>query len=264
MAKACIVDIPHSRVSLEVFVEGSRPTVVLLPSARRDASDFDRLASDLQAAGFDSVAVNFRTIGRSLGPSDGLTLHDLADDVSQVIGSLIDGPAHVVGHAFGNTVARATAAYCPDVVASVTLLACGGHDDAQDQASDEWLWHYQRCARADLSDTERIESLQVAFFAPENDPRSWLSGWWPDRLGLAEILRRSDSSEWWHGGKAPMLIMQPLDDVLGPPRVGGALAAALGERVQYVELPDCGHAILPEQPAAIANHIVGFLRRIAV
>lgn len=260
MATARNVDIPKSGVRLEVFVEGDRPVVVLVPSANRDASDFDRLARDLCIAGFDSVSVNLRTIGGSTGPSDGVTLHDLADDVAAVIRNLVGRPAHLVGHAFGNTVVRATAAYYPEDVASVTLLACGGHDMANDPPSDELFVHFQRSQQMDLPDEERAKSLQILFFAPASDPRPWLTGWWPDKLGLVSILARTDPSEWWSAGTAPLLIVQPLDDILGPPRVGRALASALGERARYVELANCGHAILPEQPDAISAQVIGFLQ----
>jgi pimeloyl-ACP methyl ester carboxylesterase len=47
---------------------------------------------------------------------------------------------------------------------------------------------------------------------------------------------------------------------MAPPAVGRRLAAAAGERARYVEVPDCGHAILPEQPEAVAVAVVGFLR----
>jgi pimeloyl-ACP methyl ester carboxylesterase len=258
-----LVDVEERGVRLEVLVQGDDPDVVLLASANRDVTDFRELMHDLHRAGFDSAAINLRTIGRSTGPSDGLTLRDLAEDVFAVIGRLSGRPVHIVGHAFGNTVARATAAYCPEGVASVALLACGGHDMAHDPPSDEWFWHFRRCQETDLPDEDRIESLQFAFFAPGNDASAWLSGWWPDRLGLASILDRSDPTEWWQGGDAPMLLLQPIDDVIGPPRVGRALSAALGERARYRELAQCGHAILPEQPAAVAAHLIRCLRDLA-
>ncbi len=260
MATVRSVDIPGRDVCLEVLIEGDDPEVVLVPSANRDASDFDALTRDLRLAGFDSVSVNLRTIGGSTGPAGDLRLHDLADDVRSVIDNVVGRPAHLVGHAFGNTVVRATAAYHPASVASVTLLACGGHDMASDPLSDESLFHFDRCQQMDLPAEERIESLRVAFFAPGNDPSPWLNGWWPDRLGLASILARSDPSEWWDAGTGPLLILQPLDDVLGPPRVGRALAAALGERARYVELANCGHAILPEQPTLVSREVIGFLK----
>ena len=37
------------------------------------------------------------------------------------------------------------------------------------------------------------------------------------------------------------------------------LALRLGARGRYVEVPQCGHAILPEQPEAIARAVIAFL-----
>ena len=54
-------------------------------------------------------------------------------------------------------------------------------------------------------------------------------------------------------GEADVLIVQPLQDRLCPIKIGRDLALRLGARARYVEVPHCGHAILPEQPEAIAR-----------
>jgi pimeloyl-ACP methyl ester carboxylesterase len=58
----------------------------------------------------------------------------------------------------------------------------------------------------------------------------------------------------------PILIIQPLQDAMAAPEVGREAAAALGPRATYREVPNCGHAILPEQPDVIARHVIDFLR----
>src|SRR5438477_3312757 len=67
-----------------------------------------------------------RGVGGSCGSLDGATLHDLASDVAGVIKAIGCGPAHLVGHAFGNRIARCLAVDQPPLVRSVTLLAAGG------------------------------------------------------------------------------------------------------------------------------------------
>src|SRR5206468_4851923 len=145
---------------IEVVVTGDQPDVVLVPSAQRGAADFERLADDLWAAGHGSVALNPRGVGASSPVPEAVSLRTLAADVAGVAAALVDGPAHVVGHALGNVVARATAAYHPDVVRSVTLLACGGHDVATAPPPEDVLVHFERCHRTDLPDEVRIESLR--------------------------------------------------------------------------------------------------------
>jgi pimeloyl-ACP methyl ester carboxylesterase len=247
-------------VRLQVRIYGPDPRLVLLPSANRGAEDFDHLGGLLAEAGHASVAVNPRGIAGSTGPLDALTMRDLADDVAGVAERLAGGPVHVVGHALGNTVARATATYRPGEVRSLCLLACGGHDLERHQPSPPVMAAFGRCFDLSLNESERVAALQTTFFAAGNDPRPWLDGWWPEGRHIGEAMRRSDWREWWRGGDAPVLIVQPVEDMMGPLAVGRELALALDRRARYVEIPHCGHAILPEQPEVVAETLVAFLR----
>jgi pimeloyl-ACP methyl ester carboxylesterase len=53
--------------------------------------------------------------------------------------------------------------------------------------------------------------------------------------------------------------VQGLDDVLAPPVNGRALVERLGRRASLIEVPDAGHAMLPEQPLAVADALIDFL-----
>ena len=250
----------HRRgVRLEVLEQGSGPDVVLIPSAMRGAADFAHLQAALTHAGYRSLALNPRGAGRSSGPMEELTLQDVADDVALVVTSLCEGPAHLVGHALGNIAVRATASFRPEVARSVTVMPSGGHDLASRPVAPEVIEAVARCHDESLGEAERLEALRVAFFAPGNDPSVWLDGWWPASARLAGAIGRTDPELWWRGGTVPMLIIQPLDDAMASPEIGRSTAEALGDRATYVEVPNCGHAILPEQPEAIAGYIIAFL-----
>jgi pimeloyl-ACP methyl ester carboxylesterase len=225
----------------------------------RGATDFAPLQAALADAGYRSLAIHPRGAGNSRGPTEHVSLRDLADDVASVVIDLGAGPAHLVGHALGNIIVRATASYRPDVAGSVTVMPCGGHDLAAHPVPAAVLDAFVRCHDRTRSDAERLDALRVAFFAPGNDPRSWLDGWWPTS-GTSEAAMRSDPQEWWRGGTVPILVVQPLQDAMASVEAGREAAAALGERATYVEVPRCGHAILPEQPEAIAAHLIRFLR----
>jgi pimeloyl-ACP methyl ester carboxylesterase len=247
-------------VALEVLVEGAGADVVLVPSALRGAQDFDLLQSALSDAGYRSIAVNLRGAGNSRGEVDGLTLRDVADDVAFVVGQICGGRAHLVGHALGNSVVRAMASYRPEVAATVTVMPCGAQHLDRHPMTPEIAAAMGRCHDDSLSEHDRIAALQLAFFAPGNDASVWLDGWWPGAAGNVAALGRSDPEEWWRAGTVPILIIQPLNDAMIPPEVGRSAAAAFGARAAYREVPACGHAILPEQPAVIAGHIIEFLR----
>jgi pimeloyl-ACP methyl ester carboxylesterase len=244
-------------VHLEVLVEGEGDDVVLVPSSMRGARDFAHLQSALAEAGYRSIAVNLRGAGGSSPPEPDVTLRDLADDIAFVIRSLGQDRAHLVGHALGNIVVRATASYVPDVARTVTVMPCGGHNLGTYPVPERVSAAFARCLDANLPEEDRLEALGVAFFAPGNDARSWLEGWFPaSSLGGAI---QADPEEWWRAGSAPMLIIQPISDAMVPVAVGRDAAAELGSRATYVEVQNCGHAVLPEQPGEIAAHIIRFL-----
>jgi len=97
----------------------------LLPLAEV-REDFDDLAEKLASAGYMTAAIDPRGFGKSTGPA-GRTMADFAVDVAEVVEALSPGkPAVLIGHAFGNRVARSTAAFAPQAVSGLILLACGG------------------------------------------------------------------------------------------------------------------------------------------
>ena len=110
-------------VNIEVLSQGSGAVIVLLPSLGRSGEDYDTVAAMLASDGFRVLRPQPRGIGRSKGPMDGLNMHDLAADVAGVIENENKGPVVVVGHAFGNFVARQVAADRPDLVRGVVVAA---------------------------------------------------------------------------------------------------------------------------------------------
>src|ERR1700747_2451358 len=112
--------------TLECTLSGSGTPVVLLANAGCSTGYFDHLARALVTGRFQTISINMRGVAGSCGSLDGATLHDLAGDVAGVITAIGRGPAHLVGHAFGNRIARCLAADQPSLVQSVTLIAAGG------------------------------------------------------------------------------------------------------------------------------------------
>ena len=244
-------------VRLAAMVRGRGPDVVLIPSHGRGAADFDDLARRLDEAGFRAVALDPRGVGDSRGPADGVTLHDLAGDVALVIERCCKPPVHVLGHANGQRIARCLAVDRPDLVDRLVLLACGGKVPGDAEA---WAL-YDDLYDGSLPVARRLEALRRNFFCDGGDAAVWLDGWWQ---AAREIQDRANDAagleEWWHGGSAPMLVIQGEDDVVAPPQNGHLLAGELGARVTLVNLPGVAHAMLPEQPGRIGDLVVAWLR----
>lgn len=248
-----------SQVHLEVagYGETGDPLVVLIPALGRGADDFDDLGQRLAAAGFFVLCPNPRGVGGSTGPLENLNIYDHAHDIAVIISEMPGAAAHVVGHAFGNIVARALATEWPGAVRSLALLAAGGEVPGEKEANRALL----RCYQLDLPQHERIEAIRTAFFAAGNDPSVWAQGWWPEvKDAQLAALAATDRERFRDGGAADILVIQGLDDRLAPPENGRRLEERLGDRVELVELPSAGHALLPEQPRRIAEVLIHFLK----
>jgi pimeloyl-ACP methyl ester carboxylesterase len=243
---------------IEYYAQGSGALVVLLPSLGRGAEDFSAIRARLAEA-CRVLVPQPRGIGASKGLMAGVTLHDYAGDVALVIENEGGGPALIGGHAFGNFVARTTAADRPDLVRAVALLAATHvwpvPPDVRESIS--------KSSDLSLSDDERLRHLKHAFFAPGNDASVWLQGWYPEvKKAQRAATDATPQAEWWQAGKVPILDVQPEYDVMIPPESALRYQEELGERVSITLVPDAGHALLPEQPEAVALALLGYLREL--
>lgn len=241
---------------LTAYVSGNGPLVVCHPSFGRWSRDFEPVVDALIEAGHRVALFDPRGVGESTGPIETASMHDLAADLLRIARYLAPPPYDLIGHAFGNRVVRCAAADAGTDVRRVALLAAGGAIAGPPEAHAALM----RAMDLTLARPERLAALRESLFSPKSDPTSWLDGWYPPAAAAQRSAReRTPLAEWHDAGTAKVLIVQGLDDVLAPPENGRQLAARLGERAHLVEIADAGHALLPEQPRAIADALVPFL-----
>ncbi len=241
---------------LEVLTQGAGPTIVLLPSLGRGAADFDPIAASLADAGFRVLRPQPRGIGLSIGPWHGATLEDLAADIAAVIERDNDGPAFVVGHAFGNRVARMLATSRPELVRAVSLVAANvGHNPSPPDVRAA----IRMSADTSAPDDERVKAMQFVFFAPGSDARVWLKGWYPEVLAAQRIAGDLTSRKIdYAAGRAPVLYIQPSHDPLAHVEDAEEYRRALGDRVTVVVIPNSAHAVIVEQPEAVSAALIAY------
>ncbi|WP_306454019.1 MULTISPECIES: alpha/beta fold hydrolase [unclassified Burkholderia] len=258
----------HGDVQIEVMRQGQGPLIVILPSLGRSGRDYDAVAARLVADGFRVLRPEPRGIGQSKGPMDNLSVHDFAADVATVIENEHSGPAIVVGHAWGNFPARMLAVDRPDLVRGVVLAAASAGKvppgSTEKPISAEIRQAIDGAGDLSLPEAKRIEYLKKAFFAPGNDPRVWLDGWHHATHEAESHARETTPVDaYFAAGTAPILDLQAEHDAVAPRRFSNVLKSMLGDRVTIVRIPDAGHALAPEQPAAMADAIAAFARKIA-
>jgi pimeloyl-ACP methyl ester carboxylesterase len=249
--------LPHDGAQIEVIVDGEGDAVVLLPSSQRGSDDLDPVAERIATAGYKVLRPQPRGIGKSTGSLENLTLHVLAADVAATIKALGNGRAVVVGHAYGHYVARVTDLDHPALVRGVVMAAAGSASATSAPALPKAL---DVAADVRQPKAARLAALQLAFFAPGNDPRAWLDGWHPE---LAKAYRAAAKvparATWWPVTHAPVLDLQAADDPWRPVDSRQEVVDALGAKASVVVVPNASHALFPEQPRAVAEAIVKWI-----
>ena len=241
---------------IDVIVDGAGPAIVMLPSSQRDSEDFDDIAQLIAAQGFQVLRPQPRGMGRSSPPSPGMTLATLARDVALIIERYAAGPAVVVGHAYGHWVARVLDMYHPQLVRGVVVLGASakvfppGMVDALAVASDP-----------NQSEKDRIQALYQSMFAPGNDARPWLAGWHPNlRAAYRSAGQQPPKDVWFPVANAPILDLQGDCDPWRPAASRFELKDILGAKVTVQVISNAGHALIPEQPRAISDAIMLWVR----
>ena len=237
----------------------TRLPIFMIPSLGRPASDFNELAADMAIEGHSIYFIDPRDFYLDSGQSnEGITLFDLADDVEAIRQDAGLNDIIVVGHAFGNRVARAYATAYPETTRAIVTIAAGGLQTLPEDltlALTRSFWGF-------LPDSWRSAYIRKAFFADDNViPDHWLVGWHIRVANMqAEAIKNTEVDLWWGGGQAPLLAIQGREDVIAPPeKTGDVLRSEYPERITVITLSPAGHALLPEQPEAIRSAMAQFL-----
>lgn len=234
-----------------------KPRLVMFPSAGREASDFNELALTLHEAGYPVWLVQPAGIDGAKAGQPAPDLMDLARDAAHLIDHS-DSDVVLVGHAFGNRLARATATVKPEKTAGVVLLAAGGLRPIPDKARKALGDSF----RPDLPAAEHEAAVRYGFFAEGNEvPDYWLRGWHMATGQLqAAAVQKTETSDWWQAGGAPLLVITGLQDNIAPPEdTVDVLEKAFPDQVTAVRIDGAGHALLPEKPDRIATAMLDWL-----
>ncbi len=229
------------------------PSICLIASTGRGPEDFVELAEALAEAGFLVLLPWPRGTGGSVGPMDTVDFHDLAADAAAVI----EAEPHpngciVAGHAYGCWIARTMTQDRPDLIDGLVLIAAGG---------GTWPAELSQAINVAMSPDQpeeaRLDALRLAFFAPGNDPRPYLTGWSGDLVLAQRAARgRTDRDSWWPSGSAPVLDIVGLQDPFRPADARDVYVNEFPGRVTLVTVDGASHALPDELPDTVAREIV--------
>lgn len=211
---------PEGR-AIAYFDEGEGAPLVLLPGRGVDSLYLGTLASVLEEEGFRILRVGSRRAS-----DDALTLHDLAQDVVDVMDHVGMGDAWVGGHAFGGVIARTVARDYSARVDGILLLAVEGEGHAPEQTDP---------ALANARDAA-VTAMQGRALAATADV---------DFEAVAPGL--------------PVLVIQGSEDAVTPVANGAALQAASPQFISSATVEGAGHLFPVTHAGETAEYIEDFL-----
>lgn len=186
-------------------------------------------------------------------------VHDVAGALVALLGDQGVTAFHIIGHAFGNRLARVVTSDFTDRIASLTLLAAGGYIPGRPDAMKSLM----ACFDTSLSQAERVRHVGRAFFSPGHDASVWASGWMPDVAAWqAGALAATPTEDWWDAVAPRVLVIQGIEDAVAPSENGRRYVSDHKDVATLVEIPNAGHALIVEQPDLVGESVVSFLHEV--
>lgn len=244
-------------------VDPARSTVVFVHGAANDHSVFVLQSRYFAHHGRNVLAVDLPGHGRSAGaPLD--SVEAIADWILRLLDTAGIREAALVGHSLGALVALEAASRFPSRISRIALLGPAVPMTVSEALLD--------AARAD----DHVAFQLIAGWSHSAGkqlggnpmPGMWMMG---SALRLMERSRPGvlhfdlrACNEYARGIAAaaavrcPALLMVGARDLMAPPKAAQGLVGALAEK-RVVTLPDCGHAMMAEQPDAVLDALAAFL-----
>jgi pimeloyl-ACP methyl ester carboxylesterase len=198
--------------------KGRGPLLVLLHEGAGSSRDWDAFQAELTATGRRVLAYDRRGFGRSPRDTDyGRNL--FTDDVEDLVTLLTYsglGPAHLVGHSDGGTVALLAASLHPGLFMSVTAVATHVRPDARTVAAVRALGQPAEWAKTAVHSYERRHG---------DDWEQVVSAWL--RLWTDEALTTWDITGALAELRCPVLVVHDRRDPLSSPMHAEAIEAAV-------------------------------------
>lgn len=246
--------------TIEAFVYGEGPeTLIMAAGNGRPAAQLTDLAKAIASVGIRTVVYNYRGIGASDGPLDGLTLVDYGADVWAIADALGAQKVHLAGKTYGNRVMRAASQTKPDRVATIILVGAGG----EVLPSPETIALYKRYTDPDVPKSEWLSLQAKLMYAPGNEHLAEKDAGDGEFPAVAEAEAKASEATpkdaWTMGGTAPMLAITCLLDRVAVPENAYKIAEAR-PNTWLAGLPGCGHNMINERPEELRSLIVSFIQ----
>jgi pimeloyl-ACP methyl ester carboxylesterase len=235
--------------------------VVMVSGFFGTKEDSREVMSLLAAAGYRGWAYDYcGQLELAAAGKVGYSIADMASDLTELIREVAGGPAHLIGHCLGGFVARSAAVAEPGLARSLTLLACG--PDMRDEKHQSML---DGLAKLHVNGgTIALWPLVKALIAKDD---TVMRAFWHAKLsemnpewvtGTAESMADEPdrSDELLAAGISSLVVFGKRDRRVWSHDSYAEMASRL--RADHVVIPKASHSPNMEQPAILAEALLGF------
>lgn len=240
---------------------GVGPVLVCLHGIGSDATSFDALLAHLP--------IDWRVIAwyaPGYGASEPLTAHwPLASDYAQVVARLTAAlpPFHLLGHSLGTLIGAAFAKDHPERLTRLTLAACAqgygiGRNAPLPAAVQARIDDLDRLGAEAFAQTRAPRLIHAPGDCPVlvADLTAIMARIRPP--GYAQAVRMLASGDLCAAAahiRTPTDVIVGAEDAVTPPAQSARVHAALPNANALIVIPDAGHAVHQQAPAAFATHL---------
>ena len=248
------------------------PRIVFLHGAQNDHSVWALQSRYFAHHGFSVLAVDLPGHGRSAGPALG-SVGTLADWLLALLDAAGGGgPATLVGHSMGSLVALEASVRAPHRVARLALIAtawpmrvslellAAARDDEQSAIDMVCVWSHSTMAQKPSFPGPGFSVAGGSRRLMQQVARRINTDGAPAKVFLTDF----QACDTYANGAAaaaavhcPTLFVLGQDDQMTPPKASAALRNAIAHH-QLVQLTNCGHSLMSEQPDAVLEALFDF------
>ncbi len=257
----------HRGCSLSYAVRGDGPAVLFVQGVGAAGSGWTPQVEGL-AGRFRCVTFDNRGVGRSVPAGGPITIEQMADDARAVLDAAGVEAAHVVGHSLGGPVVLQLAVAARPRVRSLALLCTFARGKSAAPLAARMVWaglraqvgprRWRRRAFLELLlppaalrgiDRDALAASLAPLFGHD------LADHGPTEGEQLRALRAFDATpRLAELAGLPTLVASATHDLIAPPALGRALAAAI-PGATFAELPDAAHGA-PISDAARVNELL--------
>lgn len=242
-----------------------RPTLVLIHGAGHDHSVWTLQSRYFATHGWNVLVPDLPGHGQSEGPQQE-SIGELADWVAALLEAAGTDPTLLAGHSMGSLIALETAARFPDKVSLLALIGSVAPMPVAPPLLEATLANRDK-AHTMINQWSYAPRSQLGSSSIPGMNLTAMNERLMQRQGHGVLHRDMSACNAYAGGfdaaarvRCPTLLLSAAQDRMTPPKAIAPLAGAFSQDtpVRKLVIPDAGHAMMAEAPAAVLEGLWNF------